>query len=69
MSSITTNTSVVMTGRTAVIQTAPTSGYIQACVELRLIFAAELSAECLKGGFSLPESRLQTVDSLHMLLC
>ena len=60
-----------MTDSTAVIQTAPTSGYIQACVELRLmcVFAAELSAECLKGGFSLSESRLQTVDPLHMLLC
>lgn len=53
------------------IQTEPTSGNVQAGVELRLmcVFAAELSAEFLKGSFSLSESRLQAADPLHVLLC
>lgn len=49
----------------------PTSGHIQAGVEVRLmhVFAAELSAEFLKGAFSLSERRLQAADALHVLLC
>lgn len=53
------------------IQTGPTSGYIQAGVELGLlhIFAAELSTQLLEGCLSLPQSWLQTADPLHVLLC
>lgn len=48
----------------------PTSGHVQAGVEMRrlLVFAAELSAELLKRGLSLPENRLQAADPLHVLL-
>lgn len=48
----------------------PTSGYIQAGMDLGLmsVFAAELSAQFLEGRFSLPQSRLQTADPLHVLL-
>lgn len=52
------------------IQSEPTSGYIQAGMDLGLmcVFAAESSAQFLEGSVSLPQSRLQTADPLHVLL-
>lgn len=53
-----------------VTQTEPTFGYIQAGMQVGVmpVFAAQVSAEFLKGGFPLSENRLQTADPLHVLL-